>query len=86
MKGFAGLVCLALPLLWTFLEMVLLAQVAALGRIGLAVFVILFFFSFGENLEILAYLFWPGLVLLGAAFAEAQRLAQPVVEALRDAA
>tara|TARA_Y100000052_G_C2938515_1_gene79045 strand:+ start:280 stop:417 length:138 start_codon:yes stop_codon:yes gene_type:complete len=25
-------------------------------------------FSFGENLEILAYLFWPALVLIGIAF------------------
>lgn len=86
-KGLVGLVCLAVPLLWTFIEMVLLAQISALGRMGLAVFVILFFFSFGENLEILAYLFWPGLVLLGAAFAEAQRLATPAMAApLRDAA
>lgn len=80
-KGLVGLVSLAVPLLWTFLETVLLAQVSALGRIGLSVFVILFFFSFGENLEILAYLFWPGMVLLGAAFAEAQRLGAPAVEA-----
>jgi len=80
-KGVVGFAALAVPLLWAFLEMVLLAQVAVLGRLGLAICMILFFFSFGENLEILAYLFWPGLVLLGAAFAEAQRLAQPVIEA-----
>lgn len=75
-KGLVGLLALAIPLFWTFLEMVMLAQISALGRIGLAVFVILFFFSFGENLEILAYLLGPGLILLGAAFAEAQRLAE----------
>lgn len=28
-----------------------------------------FFYGFGENLEILTYLCWPALLLLGAAFA-----------------
>ena len=82
-KGMVGFISLAVPLLWTFLEMLLLAQVSALGRLGLAVAFILFFFSFGENLEILAYLFWPGLVVLGAGFAEAQRSAQPEIAAAR---
>ncbi|WP_164867865.1 O-antigen ligase domain-containing protein [Rhodovarius crocodyli] len=81
-KGLVGFISLAVPLLWTFVEMLLLAQISALGRMGLAVAFILFFFSFGENLEILAYLFWPGLVLLGAAFTEAHRLAAPAVEAM----
>jgi hypothetical protein len=26
------------------------------------------FYTFGENLEILAYLFWPGLVMMGIGF------------------
>jgi ABC-type multidrug transport system fused ATPase/permease subunit len=82
-KGIVGFISLAVPLLWTFLEMLLLAQISALGRLGLAVAFILFFFSFGENLEILAYLFWPGLVVLGAGFAEAQRSAQPEIAAAR---
>ncbi len=74
-KGLVGFLSLAVPLFWSFLELVLLAQIAAGGRLGLGVVFMLFFFSMGENLEILAYLFWPGLLVLGAAFAEAQRLA-----------
>ncbi len=80
-KGIVGFASLAIPLLWTFVEMVLLAQISSLGRMALGVTFILFFFSFGENLEILSYLFWPGLLVLGAAFAEAERLARPMVEA-----
>jgi hypothetical protein len=76
-KGVVGFLSLAVPVLWTFVKMLLLAQVSALGRLGLAVTFLLFFFSFGENREILAYLFWPGLVVLGAGFAEAERLATP---------
>lgn len=29
---------------------------------------ILFLYTFGENLEILSYLYWPGLVIMGMAF------------------
>jgi hypothetical protein len=74
-KGIVGLLALAAPMLWTVVELLLLAQVSRLGRLGLSVCFILIFYSFGENLEALAYLFWPGLIVLGVALAE-----QPVVE------
>lgn len=70
-KGAVGAFALALPIVWTIVEMLLLAQVSALGRIGLSVCLMLIFYSFGENLEILAYLAWPALLLLGCAFADA---------------
>ena len=70
-KGAAGLLALAIPMAWTAIELLLLAQVSLLGRLGLSVCFTLVFYSFGENLEILAYLCWPGLLLLGCAFAEA---------------
>ena len=70
-KGLVGALSLALPLAWTVVEMLLLSQVSALGRLGLSMCFLLIFYSFGENLEVLAYLFWPGLVVLGAAFAAA---------------
>ena len=70
-KGAVGFAALLLPLAWTIVEMVLLAQVTRIGRTGLALALILVFYSFGENLEILAYLFWPGLVVLGIAFRRA---------------
>ena len=67
-KGAVGAGALAVPMMWTFCEMVLLAQSHTLGRLGLSILLMLVFYSFGENLEVLAYLFWPGLVLLGTAF------------------
>lgn len=32
--------------------------------------VILFLYTFGENLEILVYLYWPGMVIMGMALQE----------------
>ena len=71
-KGAVGALALGVPIVWTMIEMLLLAQVSALGQLGLSVCLMLVFYSFGENLEILAYLAWPALVLLGCAFAEAR--------------
>ena len=68
----AWMLALAVPIAWTMIEMMLLAQVSSLGQLGLSVCLMLIFYSFGENLEILAYLAWPALVLLGCAFAEAR--------------
>ena len=82
-KGMLGVASLILPLLWSTFEMLLLAQVSVLGRVALGFLFMVFFYSNGENLEILAYLFWPGLLILGAAHREASLrapLPQPVLK------
>jgi hypothetical protein len=88
-KGLTGVGALAIPLAWTFLEMLLLSQSSRLGRVALGVVLMLGFYSGGENLEILSYLFWPGLLLIGAAHREATLVGRPSPMAatiLRDAA
>ncbi len=70
-KGLVGFLALAVPLLVSFVDLLVRAQSSELARTGLAVIILLFAYTFGENLEILCYLFWPGLLLVGAAHAEA---------------
>ncbi len=70
-KGLVGFFALAVPLFWSFIEMLLFAPAQKIGRVGLAMVLILFIYTFGENLEILSYLFWPGLIVLGIAHKEA---------------
>ena len=72
MVGFGAL---AVPMLASFLEMLVKAQASRTARAGLAIMLILFFYTFGENLEILVYQFWPGLILLGRA--SFQRVSSP---------
>jgi len=79
-KGLTGVISLIIPALWCFFEMLTLAQVSQLGRLGLGSIFIMLYYSNGENLEILAYLFWPALLILGAAHQEAA--ARPLAEAL----
>jgi len=66
-KGIFGFFALAVPMAFGFLDLLVKAQTAPVARGGLAIMLILFLYTFGENLEILAYLFWPALVLLGCA-------------------
>jgi hypothetical protein len=67
-KGMVGLLALAIPMSLSFLVLVVKVQRQETARAGLAILFILFLYTFGENLEILAYLFWPGLVVMGIAF------------------
>jgi len=66
-KGAVGFVALAVPLAWSFFELLAKAQRDPVARAALGVVLVLVFNSFGENLEILAYLAWPGLLVMGIA-------------------
>lgn len=67
-KGIVGFFALAIPMAVTLVLLVAKSQRCKTSQAALCCVLILFMFSFGENLEILAYLFWPALVLIGIAF------------------
>jgi hypothetical protein len=64
-KGLVGFLACLLPFAWTMLELMARAQRDRIARAGLAAMLALLMFSFGENLETLAYLIWPAFLLLG---------------------
>lgn len=64
-KGIVGLLACAIPLAVAICEATAKAQRDRIARCGLGVLLVMLLFSFGENLEALAYLYWPALVLLG---------------------
>ena len=67
-KGIVGFYALAVPMVLSFFVLVVKAQKSEVARTALAVLFILFLYTFGENLEILAYLYWPGLIVMGLGF------------------
>ena len=74
-KGAVGALALLVPLLWSLIEFGFLSVVRSKsGQIAFAVTAILLFYSIGENLEILTYLMWPGLLVMGIAMSEGRRL------------
>lgn len=64
-KGVVGLVALAVPLVWQIAIAMIDAAKGARGRLPLGICMVLVLLSFGENIEVEAYLLWPALVLLG---------------------
>ncbi|WP_411875440.1 O-antigen ligase domain-containing protein [Vulcanococcus limneticus] len=80
-KGAVGFVALAVPMLVTLLELLRRAASASyrLGSTGLGVIIILFMYTFGENLEILVYLYWPGMLVMGMALQEKPLPRPPVL-------
>ncbi len=70
-KGIVGFLALLLPLGMTMLVLLVKAQRHPEVRPALSMTLILILYTFGENLEILAYLIWPALVVIGIALRSA---------------
>ncbi|SMF54649.1 hypothetical protein SAMN02745866_03476 [Alteromonadaceae bacterium Bs31] len=64
-KGVVGLFSLAIPLFFTCLVLLIYAQQSAIAKSALGICIIMISYSFFENLEILAYVFWPALLWIG---------------------
>jgi hypothetical protein len=76
-KGAVGAIALAIPLAWSLIEFALLAVTRSVaGRIAFGMVLLMSFYSIGENLEILAYLIWPGLIVMGIAARQLQKTSQ----------
>lgn len=70
MRGLVGFMAFAIPFLWSFIELLIKAQKSRTAKAGLDVVLVLFLFTFAENLDGLSYLYWPGLVIMGLGFKE----------------
>jgi len=66
-KGIVGALALAIPLFYSLAQFIWWSDRLPIARVALAMVFLLFLYTFGENLEILAYLIWPALIIIGAA-------------------
>lgn len=64
-KGIVGVVAFAVPMLLSLVALIGYGQYRREAMAGLIVLLGMWIYSFGENLEVLAYLFWIGLVAIG---------------------
>ncbi|NER30479.1 MAG: hypothetical protein F6J89_23380 [Symploca sp. SIO1C4] len=70
LHGLVGVIALAIPMIYSLLSLFVKAQQSKIARTGLGIILVMFIFSLAENLEGLAFLYWPGLMMLGIAFKE----------------
>ncbi len=66
-KGAVGFFAMAVPLACGVLYFLVKAMHTREGQVALSILLLLFLYTFGENLEVLAYLIWPGLLFIGIA-------------------
>lgn len=78
LHGVVGFLAFACAMLWTFLEVFIRAQSSKTARVALSLLFVYFAYSFGENLEILAYITWPALVIIGITLNEELPPLEPI--------
>lgn len=64
-KGMVGFAAFLVPLVWHTFVVVIDAARHPRGYLPMGIIMTIVLLSFGENLEIEAYMLWPGLILLG---------------------
>jgi hypothetical protein len=64
-KGIVGLFAFVVPLFWSLAELTIKAQADRVARSALGIALALAIFSLADNIEVMAYLIWPGLILIG---------------------
>jgi hypothetical protein len=64
-KGVAGFAALLVPMVWQTWLVMYDATRGPRGRLPMAIVMTLILLSFGENMEIEAYMLWPALMILG---------------------
>uniref|UniRef100_A0ACD5GVP3 Uncharacterized protein n=1 Tax=Desertifilum tharense IPPAS B-1220 TaxID=1781255 RepID=A0ACD5GVP3_9CYAN len=60
LHGIVGFIAFACAMMWTFIEVFIRAQSSHTARVSLSLLLVYFAYSFGENLEALAYITWYG--------------------------
>jgi hypothetical protein len=68
--GIVGLLAFAIPVAWSFIYLLPYIKKVKIAKVGQVILLTLFAFSFGENLDVLAYIIWPALIVLGIVFRE----------------
>lgn len=66
-KGIVGFIALAIPMALSFVDLLIKSvdKNRPTAKVALSIVMILFLYTFGENLEILVYLYWQGLLIMG---------------------
>jgi hypothetical protein len=70
LHGIVGFFCFLIPFALTAFNLLSHIRNAHTARVGFCLMLVLLLFSFGENIENLAYLYWPGLLIIGIAIKE----------------
>lgn len=72
-KGLVGFFAFLIPMICSFTYLLIKGQNNSTAKVGLSFLLTLIVFSFAENQEALAYLYWSALIIMGIAFKEEKK-------------
>lgn len=72
-KGLVGALALGGAFICSFIQLAPHINSLPSARLGVSLLLMLLMYTFGENLEILSYLFWPALILIGKAHQDCRK-------------
>lgn len=67
-KGIVGFTAFLFAISWSFMDLLVKAQNNATSKAALSILLLLFICTFAADIEMAAYVYWPGLVILGMGF------------------
>jgi hypothetical protein len=70
LHGLVGFLCFVIPFVLTIFDLLSQVRNSPTSKVGFSLILVLLLFSFGENIENLAYLYWQGLLVIGIAIKE----------------
>ena len=73
-KGLVGFLALLIPVTCSFIDLLFKARESKISETALSILLVLLAFSFGEQIDVLAYIIWPGLIIMGMAFKQNRRI------------
>lgn len=73
-KGLVGFCAFLIPMICTFIYLLLKAQNNVIAKVSFSFLLTLIIFTFTDNQEVIAYLYYPGLIVMGISFKEQQQI------------
>ncbi len=75
-KGLVGFIAFLIPVLLSFLYLLTKAGDSKIAETSLSILLVILAFSFGEQIDVLGYIVWPSLIIMGIAFKA--KIKQPI--------
>lgn len=72
--GIVGCAAFAVAFLWSVIDLLIKAQTYESSKVALSIILVLLVFTTAENIDTLAYISWPGLLMLGIGFKQGSGL------------
>ena len=63
--GLVGFIPFTVVVVWSFIDLVLKAQQDSEAKLALSVFIVIILSSFTDNIQLFAYMYWTGLLMMG---------------------